>query len=350
MGEFGLDGQKENYGDRMAVIAELHLEYEDGTTACICTDQNWKYCGSDIEDSGIYFGEDLNRLLWEEKENPWKPVEVIADSKVEEGTKNLAKSHLMDRLSLPVVAKEQISVKEILHTPVGETVLDMGQNFAGFVEFDADLPKGTKVVLDFGEILQNDNFYRENYREARSQFVYISGGKTGNRASSFYIFRIPLCPCDRMGRGIEERSIPRKRTVFGFAENRIYPYKSRKINRLYENTVWGLKSNFLDMPTDCPQRNERLGWTGDAQVFAPTASYHMDTRAFFHKFVKDLRDEQKMIDGAVPNYVPNIGHKEDAGSVWEILRHFFRIHCIFISEIRKNELLLSVDERLGGLH
>ena len=84
MGEFGLDGQKENYGDRMAVIAELHLEYEDGTTACICTDQNWKYCGSDIEDSGIYFGEDLNRLLWEEKENPWKPVEVIADSKVEE--------------------------------------------------------------------------------------------------------------------------------------------------------------------------------------------------------------------------------------------------------------------------
>ena len=89
-----------------------------------------------------------------------------------------------------------------------------------------------------------------------------------------------------------------------------------KINRLYENTVWGLKSNFLDMPTDCPQRNERLGWTGDAQVFAPTASYHMDTRAFFHKFVKDLRDEQKMIDGAVPNYVPNIGHKEDAGSVW----------------------------------
>ena len=92
MGEFGLDGQKENYGDRMAVIAELHLEYEDGTTECICTDQNWKYCGSDIEDSGIYFGEDLNRLLWEEKENPWKPVEVIADPEAEEGTKKSCKS------------------------------------------------------------------------------------------------------------------------------------------------------------------------------------------------------------------------------------------------------------------
>lgn len=89
-----------------------------------------------------------------------------------------------------------------------------------------------------------------------------------------------------------------------------------KINQLYENTVWGLKSNFIDIPTDCPQRSERLGWTGDAQVFAPTASYHMDTRAFFHKFIKDLRKEQIVLDGGVPNYLPNLGHKEDAGSVW----------------------------------
>lgn len=316
MGEFGLDGQKENYGDRMAVIAELHLEYEDGTTACICTDQNWKYCGSDIEDSGIYFGEDLNRLLWEEKENPWKPVEVIADSKVEEGTKNLAKSHLMDRLSLPVVAKEQISVKEILHTPVGETVLDMGQNFAGFVEFDADLPKGTKVVLDFGEILQNDNFYRENYREARSQFVYISGGKPETVRPHFTFFGFRYVRVTGWAGELKKEAF-RGNVLYSDLQRTGYIHTNHeKINRLYENTVWGLKSNFLDMPTDCPQRNERLGWTGDAQVFAPTASYHMDTRAFFHKFVKDLRDEQKMIDGAVPNYVPNIGHKEDAGSVW----------------------------------
>ena len=91
---------------------------------------------------------------------------------------------------------------------------------------------------------------------------------------------------------------------------------NEKINRLYQNTVWGEKSNFIDMPTDCPQRSERLGWTGDAQVFAPTASYHMDTRAFFHKFAKDLRDEQKMLDGGMPNFLPNIGHTEKAGSVW----------------------------------
>ena len=89
-----------------------------------------------------------------------------------------------------------------------------------------------------------------------------------------------------------------------------------KIDRLYENTVWGLKSNFIDMPTDCPQRNERLGWTGDAQIFAPTASYHMDTKAFFHKFELDLMDEQSFLGGAVPNYVPNIGHKTDATSAW----------------------------------
>ena len=87
------------------------------------------------------------------------------------------------------------------------------------------------------------------------------------------------------------------------------------------------------MPTDCPQRSERLGWTGDAQVFAPTASYHMDTRAFYHKFLKDLRDEQDYIRGAVPNYLPNFGHKDDAGSVWGDVLHFCRTLCSVIMAI-----------------
>lgn len=316
MGVFGLEGQKENYGDRMAVIAELHLEYEDGTEACICTDENWEYRGSEIEDSGIYFGEILNRLLWEEKENPWRPVTVIADPAAEAGTKNLVKSHLMDRLSLPVIVKEVLPVKEIIHTPASETVLDMGQNFAGFMEFDADLPRGTRVVLDFGEILQNGNFYRDNYREAESQFVYVSGGKPETVHPHFTFFGFRYVRVTGWIGEVKKEDFRGKALYSDLQRTGYIHTNNEKINRLYENTVWGLKSNFIDMPTDCPQRNERLGWTGDAQVFAPTASYHMDTRAFFHKFVKDIRDEQKMIGGAVPNYLPNIGHKEDAGSVW----------------------------------
>lgn len=316
MGTFGLEMKEHNYGDRMAAIAELHLEYTDGSEDVIATDAEWNYRGSDVEDSGIYMGEILNRHLWDGKDNPWKQVEVLEHPETEEGTKYLEKSHLRDRLSLPVIVKEQIDVKEIIQTPAGETVLDMGQNFAGFVEFTADFPAGTKIVLDFGEILQKDNFYNKNYRDAVSQFVYVSNGtkEVVRPHFTFYGFRyvrVTGWP------GIPEKDAFTGMVLYSDIRRTGYIQTSNpKINRLYENTVWGLKSNFIDMPTDCPQRSERLGWTGDAQVFAPTASYHMDTRAFFHKFAKDLRDEQIMLDGGMPNFLPNPGHKESAGSVW----------------------------------
>ncbi len=316
MGVFGLEGQEGNYGDRMAAIAELYLEYEDGAEECICTDATWQYKASDIEESGIYFGEILNRLFWDGKENPWKGVEVLAEPENDPGTKYLIKSHLMDRLSLPVIVKEDVAVKEIIHTPAGETVLDMGQNFAGYLEFRAELPRGARVVLNFGEILQNGNFYNENYREAESQFVYVSDGnpETVRAHFSFYGFR--YVKVSGWEGELKKENFRGKVLYSDLLRTGYIHTSSDKINRLYENTVWGMKSNFLDIPTDCPQRNERLGWTGDAQVFSPTASYHMDTRAFFHKFVKDLRDEQKFLEGAIPNYVPNIGHKDDVGSVW----------------------------------
>jgi len=316
MGTFGLELQNNNYGDRMAVIAELHLEYEDGNRACIVTDDSWHYYGSDIEDSSIYDGEIIDRLLWEGKENRKKPVEVIKNPERSEGTKNLEKTHIMDRISLPVLVMEEMAVKEVIFTSNKETVLDMGQNFAGFIEFTADFPKGTQVVLDFGEILQNGNFYNRNYRAAKSRFVYISGGKKEVIRPHFTFFGFRYVRVTGWKGEVKKTDFIGKVLYSDIKRTGFIKTSNQKINRLYENTIWSLKSNFIDMPMDCPQRSERLGWTGDAQVFAPTASYHMDTRAFFHKFVKDLRDEQNMLGGGVPNYVPNIGHKDDVGSVW----------------------------------
>ncbi|WP_099466658.1 alpha-L-rhamnosidase [Konateibacter massiliensis] len=316
MAAFGLELKKENYGDRMAAIGELYLEYKDGTTECICTDDTWSYCGSDIEDSGIYDGEIQNRLLWSDKDNKEKPVEVLWQPERSDGTKNLAKHHLMDRLSLPVLAKESMEVKEIITTPAGETVLDMGQNFAGFMEFTVDLPKNTRVILSFGEILQQGNFYNKNYRDAKSQFVYISGGEKEVVRPHFTFFGFRYVRVEGWVGELKKEDFTGWALYSDIQRTGYLETANQKVNRLYENTLWGLKSNFLDMPTDCPQRSERLGWTGDAQVFAPTASYHMDTRAFFHKFLKDLRDEQRLLDGGIPNFLPNIGHKKDASSVW----------------------------------
>lgn len=314
MGTFGLNGKSENYGNQMACIAEIILEYADGKTEKIITDGSWEYKGSDIEESGIYDGETQNHLLWAEQENNWKLVTVLNDTV--KGTENLRIENLCDRVSLPVLVQEELKVQKVIHTPAGETVLDMGQNFAGWIRFHVKQPWGTRIELDYGEILQNGNFYNKNYRSAKAKFVYVSDGREEIAEPHFTYYGFRYVRVTGWQGSLDENDF-RGIAVYSKMDRTGYVHTANeKINRLYENTVWGLKSNFLDIPTDCPQRDERLGWTGDAQIFSATACYHMDTRAFFHKFIWNLKEEQKVLGGAIPNYIPNIGHIEDVSSVW----------------------------------
>lgn len=313
MGIFGLKNDKNNYGSRMAVIAELHLDYADGTHEIIGTDSGFRYCASQIEDSGIYFGETINR---QKSYGEWKQVQTLSSSNLEDSYINLKKLHLCDRLSPPIRIQEKISVKEIIHTPAGETVLDFGQNLAGFPEFDAELPAGTTVQIDFGEILQQGNFYNKNYRDARSRLEYTSNGSYETVRPSFTYFgfrylRISGWPGKLSKETFRACVLHSDMERVGYLQT-----GNEKLNRLYQNVLWGLKSNFIDIPTDCPQRSERLGWTGDAQIFASTACYYMDTAAFYQKFIRDLMDEQSVLKGAVPNFFPNMGHNVDATSAW----------------------------------
>ena len=290
-GRFGFG--KPDPDKKFLCIAELRIEYEDGKTEIIGTDDSWFYQGSAFELTDIYDGEIQNYLLWEEKENPWKKAVTSG-----------AKIPLSARYSPPLHEMEILPVKELIRTPAGETVLDFGQNFAGMIECCQKLPKGTHMKLEFGEILQDRNFYHDNYRTAKSMFEYISDGtdRVNTPHFTFYGFRYvkvsgltEILPECFTGRAVYSEMEQTGEMITG----------NGKINQLFQNTMWGLKSNFLDMPTDCPQRDERLGWTGDAQVFCRTAGYHMDTRAFYHKFLHDLRLDQIKNDGKVAVYLPN---------------------------------------------
>lgn len=315
MGQFGLEMQEHNYGSRMAAIGELYVTYKDGSTEQILTDDTFTWKPSDILESGIYFGETLDRTA-QKKKDDWKKVCVLKNPEKKKETRLLSKKHLKDRISPRLRAQEDVPVKEILHTNAKETVLDMGQNFAGFMQFHANFKKGTKITLDFGEVLQDGNFYRGNYREANSQYIYVSDGNEETVTPHFTYFgfryvKVTGWPCEIQKEDFMGKAVYSELEQTGFLHT-----GNAKIDQLISNTIWGLKSNFMDLPTDCPQRNERLGWTGDAQVFSNTACYHMDTRAFYHKFLKDLRSEQVILDGGVPNYIPNIGHKNDCTAVW----------------------------------
>lgn len=302
MSNFGLEGGT-NFGDRMEAIAELHVEYANGKSEVIGTDSSWKVFESDIKESGIYYGEDLDRTA----------------GLVDKGNAVIARASrkLLDRYSIPVIVKEVLPAKKIIKTPAGETVIDFGQNHAGVMEFDANFPKGTVITIDCGEVLQKGNFYNENYRSARSRFVYTSDGRKETVHPRFAFFGY---------RYIRIKGWVGKLTLNKIRSNVIYSDMERtgfietgnsKINRLYQNCVWGQKSNFIDMPTDCPQRDERLGWTGDAQVFSQTASYNMDTRAFYKKFLRDLGFDAKRHEGAVASFLPNTkGNLANVGSIW----------------------------------
>ena len=304
---YGLDGGY-NFGDTLATIAELHLSYENGAEEVIGTDNSWNVYASDVVESGIYYGEDLDRT-----------VGGRVGSAVAEKTKAReieAPKALLDRYSIPVIVKEVLKAKEIIKTPAGETVIDFGQNHAGVMEFEADFPVGTVITIDCGEVLQQGNFYNDNYRSARSRFVYTSDGTRELVHPRFTFFGYRYI---RVSGWVGELTLDsiHSNVIYSDMERTGYISTSNdKINRLFENCIWGQKSNFLDHPTDCPQRDERLAWTGDAQVFSQTASYNMDTRAFYRKFLRDLRYDALRNNGAVSSYIPSKGGLAGSASIW----------------------------------
>ena len=306
-GYFGLAHKKENFGSEFKLIAQLQVEFEDDTQMVIGTDESWQYQGSDTEMSDIYMGEWINRMLWKGKENPWKPAVCTT-----------VEGKLVPRYSMPTVEKEDVLPTFVIHTPAGETVLDFGQNFAGYVTFSTKaLQAGTRVVLDFGEILQDGNFYNANYRDAKSQFLYVSDGTDEWVKPYFTFFGFRYVRVSGWDGELKKEDFIGKAVYADMEETGFLTTGHRKVNRLFLNAKWGQKSNSIDFPTDCPQRDERLGWTGDAQVFCGTASYNMDTAAFYHKFLHDLRTEQCKLDGIVPGVIP-VWEKQAAifSSVW----------------------------------
>ncbi len=302
-GRFGFDASlntKPYYGDNWKLIAEVHLRYVDDSEEVIGTDESWSLTRSKLTFSNIYDGERVDETLQETGPEPAVLVEA-------------PKGKLSARRSVPLKVREELPVKEIIHTPAGETVLDLGQNLAGTFRMRVCLPRGQALHLQFGEILQDGNFYRENLRTAKAEYWWISDGKEHVLQPKFTFYGYRYVKVEGTEPAAEDftalviySEIPSIGTLTTGNE---------LINQLIHNAAWGQKGNFLDVPTDCPQRDERMGWTGDAQVFAPTACYFTDCTAFYHKYLTDMNLEQETLDGAVPNVIPSVG-VEGSSTAW----------------------------------
>lgn len=293
-GRFGFVKKTEPfYGDKWRLIAELHIDCEDGSHEVICTDESWRVARSDITFSNIYDGEHRDDTLPRIEET----FAVLREP---------PKCTLSERRSLPVRVQQSLKVKEIIHTPAGETVLDMGQNLTGSFRLNVDAPRGTKVHLQFGEILQNGCFYRENLRSAKAEYIYISDGEPKVIQPHFTFYGYRYVKVEGLT-SFEPKDFTALVLHSDVEETGSVVTGNALVDQLISNIRWGQKGNFLDVPTDCPQRDERMGWTGDAQVFAATACYQTECCAFYEKYLYDISTEQSRLGGGVPVMVPSFG-------------------------------------------
>ena len=309
-GRFGFDGKagcfetgekgqpSDIFTESYMLLGDLVIWTPEGEQV-ISTDESWRCAPSPVVFSGIYDGEKYDAR--KEIENWCAPS---ADHSGWQGVKPYEGTigQITDRLSLPVKKMAEFQ-PELILTPKGEYVLDVKQEISGWMEFYCDVPAGTELRLQYGEILQDECFYRDNLRSALSEYRFVSAGKPKRirPMSTFYGFRYVKVT------GLE------KVNPADFTACALYSQMetignivtaNEKVNRLFQNCLWSQRDNFVDVPTDCPQRDERMGWTGDAQVFCPTANFNMDCLPFYKKYGRDLYIDQQMYEGRVTHVSP----------------------------------------------
>jgi len=286
-----------------ALIAELTLVYADGRTESIVTDSSWTARESKLRYTNIYDGD-------------------IYDATFKAGSArhcicvDLEKDMLIPQEGEKIVEHERMPALQVIKTPAGETVIDFGQNMTGYVEFRIKGTPGAQATISHGETLDCDgNFYNANYRSARAQIKFTCDGEEHTYKSALTFFGFRYIRLENWPDEVKKENFTAIVVHSDIRRTGYFECSDETVNKLFKNIIWGQKSNFLDVPTDCPQRDERLGWTGDAQVFVRTASLNFDVKRFFKKWLHDLAADQGR-DGCVPHVVPNIFDDMGGSSAW----------------------------------
>lgn len=289
-----------------AVLAQLEISYEDGSTQTILSDESWSAAGSSVLLSDIYDGE-------------------IYDASIEHSSRGSVRifdgpfQTLIPQQGEEIREQERLAAAAVLVTPKGETVIDFGQNLTGYVELSLTAEKGQVVDLSFAEVLDKEgNFYTENYRSAKAQYRYTccDGFQTYHPKLTFYGFR--YIRINEFPGGVDKVDPACFTAIAVHSHLKRTGYlrcSNEKLNQLFDNIIWGQKGNFVDVPTDCPQRDERLGWTGDAQVFIRTACLNYDCERFYTKWLADMSADQGE-NGYIGHVIPDLLRAPEPSAAW----------------------------------
>lgn len=289
------------------LLASLRISYGNGTKAEICTGSDWQAGEGPVRFAEIYDGETYDARV--------TPTNFAPAAVVERGFDNL-----IPQEGEPVRVTQELKPQKVFRTPAGDTVIDFGQNLTGFVSFTVDAHEGDFIEFSHAETMDKDgNFYTENYRSAKAKLCYTCKEGKQSYTPHFVFYGFRYIRADQWPGKLEtlEDAAGIRALVVHSDMKRIgrFECSSPLLNRLYENIVWGQRGNFVDVPTDCPQRDERLGWTGDAEVFVRAASYNYDVDRFFRKWLGDMAADQTA-DGGIPHVVPDVLPWNNSSAAW----------------------------------
>lgn len=285
------------------LIALLVVRYTDGSEERILTDESWEVGSGPVLFSEIYDGEVYDARM---EAGDWQPAALL----------DWSKEILIPQEGEIVRETGRIGARKVFRTPEGELVVDFGQEVTGYVEFTLDAKDGDVVCFDHGEMLsKKGNFYNANYRGAKAEVRYTcrEGRQTWHPRLTFFGFRyirLKEWPGEAEPGQFTAVAVHSDIRRTGWLES-----GNELLNQLFSNIVWSQRGNFLDVPTDCPQRDERLGWTGDAQVFVKTATYLFDTERFFRKWLRDMAADQRK-NGGIPYVVPDVLQNRASSAAW----------------------------------
>jgi alpha-L-rhamnosidase len=308
-GYFGWTGKKRLYGGDPRAMVQIVIEYADGSTESVATDASWKAAYGPWRQADLLQGSAYDARLempgWDDAgfdDSAWQKVAVGAQG-------DAAKAQVQAHPGVPVRKHEEIKPKRVTSPKPGVYVFDLGQNMVGWVRLKIRGEKGQRITIRHAEMLNPDGtLYRTALRTARAEDVYVCKGKgveIWEPQFTFHGFRyvevtgLTSAPKLDLITGVVVHSAVERTGWFECSDGHV--------NQLFHNIVWGQKGNYLEIPTDCPQRDERLGWTGDAQFFIRTGAYNMDVAAFFAKWLTDLVEDAQYADGSFASVAPDMG-------------------------------------------
>ncbi len=312
-GRLAWTGERGVYGDRPAAVAQLEIGYADGHRQVVVTDRSWTAGPSPVLADDLYDGQTIDARLssdaWLQPggDQAQSPVVEVADADL---------SVLTPYLGPPVIRHEEIAPVAVWASPSGRTLIDFGQNLVGWLKITTRGEAGNTITVRHAEVLEHDELGTRPLRSARATdtFICSGGDDVFEPTLTFHGFR--YAEVTGLDEPVTAANVVAVVVHSELTRTGTFSCSDERVNQLHHNVVWSLRGNFLDLPTDCPQRDERLGWTGDIAVFAPTAAYLYDVSGLLRDWLLDLAAEQQAANGVVPLVVPDVLKLLDDPTGW----------------------------------